>query len=689
MADNAAVTAQDPLRDLLKEQKVRRVAIVDDAFDPIDVRGLTSDERKSLWATIEFDDDVRDEFNRLKLKVNTADDVNDEIVARLLEAPSQCPSFKARWDMSSAALRMDAGLSEVEPLANYLRDSLNLEVEEFGSTAEPSKLIDYGPQLLFLDWHLGNDTSPSVAEAISGSETPVAVQEATEKVQEILQGWPDEKPNPLIVLMSSKPDMRQDASDFCRRSEILRGMFHAVPKRALGDSFSLRMHLHLFAMSLPEGRRIQTFLDALRRKFQTAKAQFLDDISDLSLNDYSYIQSLTLEKDGQPLGDYLQHLFSSYLGQLLFAEALGDEWDDLDAMTFGEALPSPEPPSERLTKVYHTALFDTSVGPICSHPLAAQTSDSAANDLPALALGDILERESTDGGANCNTEATELEQPLQDGAGIVPKPDLFLLINAQCDLEIRPDSPKSPSDAKRSILLLPGCLKLLLDPIVDESKPKTELYLHNEERYRIEWDTKKVLAIPHDQFEDWKTQEKYERVARLRLPYALEIQRTFAADFTRIGTLARPPIYQPVTAGLLHASERIYKAASTLQDQEAAYLVFTRAGQQCVLTIPLLTRLKELLDEELTAMRTKLAQRQSENVNPGHLQQQIGALARAIDNESKWAQLRSPFDLPANNSSKKFLDDRIQIVRGAKEGDSCDGKVVVAVSLDLDEVTTQ
>ncbi len=688
MADNSVAAVEDPLRDLLEEQGIRRVAIVDDAFDPIDVQGLTSKERESLWATIEFDDDVRDEFARLRLVVNTFYDISDELIARLLKDPSLCPAFIARWANSDAAQRMNAGLSGVKPLASHLRGTLNLEVREFESTVEPDQLIEYEPQLLFLDWHLGDYASSTEVESNAGPVLPTAVQAANDKALKVLQDWPDEKPKPLIVLMSSRPSMPQDADDFCRRSKILRGMFHAVPKSALGDSFSIRIHLHLFAMSLPEGRRIQSFMDALRRKFSTVRNKFLDEVSDLSLSDYSYIQSLTLKNDGQPLGDYLQQLFSSYLGQLLFAESLGDEWADLDVVTFGKALPSLGLPSDRLTTVYHTALFDTSVGPIRSHPLAVETTTPASNDLPVLAVGDVLRRKSAIGCASHNKKATEREQPLVDGAKIVQESDLLLVINAQCDLAIRPNSPIRPADAERSILLLPGYLQPL-DTDPTQFNAFTELYQHDGESYRIRWDTKKVLTIPHGLFAEWKDKMNCERVARLRLPFALEIQRAFAAGLTRVGTPVSPPIFQPVEARLLHASESTYATTSALRDGEAVFRVLTRTGQQCVLTIPLLMRLKALLDVELAAMRTQCTQIQAAGDDPGHLKKQIDALERAIKNESKWATLQSPFDLPTSNSPKKFFDDRIQVLRGIKEGDPCAGKIVVAVCLDLDEVFAQ
>ena len=165
------------------------------------------------------------------------------------------------------------------------------------------------------------------------------MQAAVTKARAILADWPSDRPKPLIVLMSSKPGVEAAAGVFCREAEILRGMFYAVPKSTLNDAFNLRLHLNLFAMSVPAGRRLQAFMDALRHEFLGARKRFLEAISDLTLTDYAYIQRLCLQNEGQPLGDYLLWLFSTYLGQLLFAEALKDVRNDLDSMTFEQALP--------------------------------------------------------------------------------------------------------------------------------------------------------------------------------------------------------------------------------------------------------------------------------------------------------------------------------------------------------------
>jgi hypothetical protein len=76
------------------------------------------------------------------------------------------------------------------------------------------------------------------------------------------------------------------------------------------------------------------------------------------------------------------------------------------------------------------------------------------------------------------------------------------------------------------------------------------------------------------------------------------------------------------------------------------------------------TRLEEILQEV-----------QSDNSSP-YLQNRIDALERAILNDDEWARLQSPFKLAG-----KFFNDRVQVLRDAKEGNGCDNSVVVAVSL--------
>ena len=662
MNNGADSPVQDSLKVLLEKGGIERVAIVDDGFDSMSQRGLSTQETNDLWGMLEFDEGFHVEMHRLGRKVDAADDLAGELIDELLDKHSEVPGFMEIWPRSIAGSRMTEARESVSGLRNQLENSLNLKVQTFGSGAEPSKLVTYDPQLLFLDWYLGDDGPQSVGGFAADGESHAAVQAAVDTARGILQDWPKERPKPLIILMSSKPGVETYAGEFCRRAEILRGMFYAVPKTVLNDAVNLRVYLSLFAMSVPAGRRLQLFMDTLREQFAEAEKQFLNTISDLTLTDYAYIQSLCLQSEGQPLGDYLLWLFSTYLGQLLFAEALNDVGSDLDSMTFEQALPSLGPPSYTLTDIYHTALFDTSVGPVEMHPLASAQRDSSSSIHPAIALGDVLRFQNPaadvaqDSGEGVHDHGDDKKESESDhGTAGDLNSDLLLVINAQCDLAFRPDS-ESSSEIEKSlaILLLPGALRPVGVRSGSASKPKTELYQENGQDYRIEWDTKNVETIPIAQFSEWAGSKGYERVARLRLPFALEIQRAFAADMTRIGSPVMPPIYQPIASQVLHpnSQDSTYEILDGLKEGEAAFLVLTRQGQQGVLTLPLIAKLKTLLEVKGVTMT-----------------------------EVDWTTLRSPFKMPTSTKALTFCGGRFRIELGAEEGQTCNSSIAVTLGL--------
>ena len=681
MTDHQVPPQQSALKELLEQENIVRVAIVDDMVDLLDTLALSSPQREDLWERIESLPAAFAEIGQLGWDLSSSNaptDLTDDCVRSLLQKRSQCPSFIEAWVGSDAGLQIDSGLRQVQDIVDNLEAIQGLDVKTFASDVEAEEVVAHDPQLIFLDWYLGEEAAPPVQEAIKTGVIPDPVKEAVEKAQAILDCWPGDKLYPLVILMSSRSWVEDHASEFCQLSGILRGMFHAVPKSRLTDSFQLRRHMHLFAMSLSPGRLVQKFVSALREKFKEVEAQFLGNISDLTLTDYAYIQSLSLQDDGQPLGDYLFWLLSGHLGQLLFSEALGEARADLDSMTFGQHLPNVGAPSDRLTEFYYSALFDTKVGPIAAHPQASSDSPTD-NNTPALSLGDLLLRlekplHDEEGGDGCS--GGEHNSEGQEEASVKEKmPDLFLLINPQCDLQFTPDSEERPADPNRSVLLLPGSLEPLQTTKGNQSRLKTELYLHGGKSHRIEWDPKSVRAVSLGEFDAWKTGDRYEyeRSARLRLPFALELQRAFAENLTRIGAPVMPPIYQPVSASLLvpKPDERVYQKVEELPEG-AVYLVLTREGPQCVLTFPSIVRVKEFLETRLEEMHQEL---QSENAGP-HLQDRIDALARAIFNDGEWARLQSPFKLVG-----RFFNDRVQVIRGGIEGKGCDSNVVVAVSI--------
>ena len=657
MTHSASQEIPSELRGLAERLAVERVAIVDDAFDDFSQQELNFQEKEDLWQKIEGNSTFFKELKSLNFQISGAEDMTSENIEILLGCDSTATDFQVIWDSSIVGFRVESEKAPLQKLRDILEETLNPRIQEFGSDTAAKEVVKFGPQLLFLDWHLGEEGSLLPTGAMEFPESIPAVKASQDLIQSIWQEWQENEPKPIVVLMSSKPDVEKDSDRFCRYSEILRGMFYFAPKNELADDFQFRNYLHLFLNSRPAGLCLQDFVDSLGTEFDKAKGKFLTGVRDLTLGDYSYIQSLCLQDDGQPLGDYLLWLFSAYFGKLLFDGVLQNESASLDTSIFRSALPSLFPPSNKLTEIYHSALFDCRSVPSKQKSESGQGSELQEENGEILALGDIF----------------RLQNPHSD------RPELLLLINPQCDLVIRPNSE---SKKKRTLLLLPGSLKRILDEGYDSSKPKTELYVNGGESYRVEWDTKRPLSIPEHIFKRWRRLKGYEHVNRLRLSFALEIQRAFASDLTRVGSPVAAPIYLSVFTLLLRRNdEKVFENAGDLEEREKAFLVLGRTSQKCVLTLPLLARLKDTLVEQLEKMHDLATEIDESNSNPMHIQEKIGALDRWIKNESEWAKLRSPIDLP--NLSKGFFGGHVQILRGKHKGDPCKGKVVAAICLEI------
>ena len=643
------------------------VVIVDDALDPFAENEPTAYETEDLWSLVEFDDGVLEEIEQLGVPQPTRmEDLDGSLIDQLRENIDKFPSFARIWMSSQLGLTHTAAVRQVHDLAALLTQRVGTEPLVLGSTCEPDEIAAQQPQLVFMDWRLGR------------SDQAQAVQAAVQKATQILlscESMGAEKP--LIVLISSNFLSDDAASDFCRRSRIIKGMFYAVNKDILTDAVNFPTYMHLFESSLTPGRKIQSLMDRLHGNFEALSTTFLDHISELTLADYTFVQSMSLRDDSQPLGDYLLWLFSTYVGQLLLTEPLKDIRADLDATAWYGTVPSLEPPSERLNELYRNALYDTSVDRVLRHPLAGH-GDIPDSIVGPLGLGDIFQlQESVD----ATTEGGVLDLDPQSVPDRPGTPDVMMLVSPQCDLECRAEN------FDRNVVLIGGTLIPFEDRASRGNATITDLFVSQGSHSSIVWNLKRAETVVYRDFGSWLSLRGYQREARLRLPFALEVQRAFAADFTRIGTRIAPPIYQSLTVQLGRPDRKLneYQRIERLDGGRGAFLMLTKSGQQCVLTIELLNGLKSVLSQELTEMRDRSGLEDA----PHYLPQQMQALENAINDERKWAELQSPFDLPGANSPRNLIDGWVQIMLGVPTVLSTGHKPVAMVCIEHnDEDTT-
>ena len=122
-----------------------------------------------------------------------------------------------------------------------------------------------------------------------------------------------------------------------------------------------------------------------------------------------------------------------------------------------------------------------------------------------------------------------------------------------------------------------------------------------------------------------------------------------------------PPIYQPISVSLLRAnlSKGVYETVDNGKEEEAAFLVSSRGDQQCVFTLPFITKLRHLLYGENIPIP-----------------------------ESDWKDIRNPFKLPTANRPKNLSSGRFKILLGATEGHECPKSKAIVVGLHVDHTIT-
>lgn len=484
---------QHPVAAHLKECGIERVLLIDDAFDPFDVVELQQDIGE-LWDRVTRNDDLKRDLASVRPNIEDRSQIDLDLINALFEKRGELPHLGPVCAETLFADKLSK-LSDLRPLRSHFED-LGIPVLEVGSD---QPLPEEQCRLIFLDYSLGPD------------ETVGAVANARARAEEIYRvGGDDEKP--FIVLMSSKPNAELAQQDFRERSGLLGGLFAFLTKTEFTNREKFNLHLASWALGMPTRHAIQRFVEALDKSAKAAAAAFSKRVRALGVEDYANIQHLSLQPDGHPLGDYLLWLYKSLFAHLLHdnADVLAEQ-KKLDALAFEEFTPSQSAPSVDLADIYRCALTEPGVGPLAPHPRA-----EAGNTQPYLQLGDMFFKL---GGAK----------------------EVLIVLSAACDLAYAPGAARE-FPANQFVLLEYGELQSIAE-LPTESAMRTELFLFDSAVYRILWNHRRAVWKEYGTIEQWLTTEGFVRRARLSLPYALELQKSFANHISRIGMPVKPPLF--------------------------------------------------------------------------------------------------------------------------------------------------
>ncbi len=532
----------------LTQRGIQRVVMIDDAFDPISREQLGVQALENFFAEVEQNEELAGAVKQLGVTLEKVEDLTDVALQRLFEGRTSVQCLSDHLPLLFEPTFYTT-LKDADEIRQNLR-SLELEVETYGSDKAPDKT---DCKIYLLDYRLGpiSRAAESLANAVA-------------KAKGIYAQYTDTEEKPVIILMSSEQLQEDQIRRFREDSKLLGGMFQHIPKSLLKQRDSLERKLIAVTMSLPVAHVIEALIASVDRSIKSSHELFSASMRSLSLEDYVYVQRLSLKEDGQPFGDYLLWLFSSEFHRRVFeSEDVIAKQKSVDALRSLELPPRQIRPSAELAEMYKSALFRSVGGDIETHP-----QGSADEDYPLLALGDIF----------------------------VSDKHLYMVMNPECDLAFSPGSDGRSFSPSKSILLIPGVLESIQSPISDyaKGKPHTELFVRNGETFRITWDPKRIISRTYGDIRTWATTNGFRREYRLRLLYALQIQHDFIAEFGRIGKPTAPPIFQPVKLEIYACDD---KAKSKLVlgpiDTDAA-LVSVKGNTRCAVNLDFIEKLLPL-----------------------------------------------------------------------------------------------
>ena len=650
------------LRQRLDRASINTAVVIDNAFDPPTLSSL-KDEVVDFWNFIERDDDLREQLESLGIPAESEDDITEEAIAALWSRRDGSTPLVDRANRTLFT-SVTSALEEVERIVDSLQ-ALGLEVDRFGKDySDPPPVAG----LVFLDYYLGDPLDPSSSEL------------SALRAREIYNAPGRDEDKPFMILMSSAPEVSSRAERFREDSDLLGGLFDFVSKDDLNDPTRFVLRVATWTSNMPLRHKIQGFVEALDSTLCDRVGEFMKVAKSLTIEDYAFVQALSLQDDGHPLGDYVQWLFSSLLVNKVLEvnDSFTDSKEEINTMSADSQPPSQLFPSTQLAEIYSIAIAEQGLGEIQRHPRASvealeeagdtgsansdesassNESDDSQDELPMLRLGDLLVH--------------------SDGSRV------YMVVTPDCDLQFAPDSERIPEEGE-SVLLVPGELRPLRERI-GRGQIQTELYFHGGEQCRIAWERKKIITVPVAKFLEWCAGKGYSRPARIRLPYAVKIQQEVIAGLSRVGMPVAPPLQDFVPLEVyFEGTDGTWESLDSALDPGVNVIYADQGAPTLVLTPAALNDLLEKLNT-LIGMYRELLQGEMEENRRQQLTSKLNRLRRCVEEPENLVQvLEKRRRLPNSGGARQLVGDTIALHKDGDFSNGCSNNHVVCLNIVYD-----
>jgi hypothetical protein len=493
----------------LHESGIRRVAVVDDAFDWPEVPEVEWGNIRAALMTPAFGEAIVDHetikalHSRAIAAIEDSEFDADDLIqfSKLLfnqYSLSLDPVFDPGGHFSR---KRGESLASLQPILAMLNREPEVTVSTIGSVEDDDfkeRIADI--DLVFADFFLGPEVLPGTGpdEAIS--------KEAESRSRQMINAIIAARGKvPSIVLMSSK-DVAARAGSFrmalgTDHGRVVAARFQFVEKnhlrlRPTGEievqepaADTLLDILQTFKF----GEGLSVALELWKSSAKKAIEATADAISELEIRDFAYLIRFRLEKEGQHLIEYMEWLLGEYLTD------------------------------EVASRFYSAVKDDPSVRLVSETQKSVEGAYDGQTDIVAKIYHHVRVQE---------------ERPGRDGS--LRMGDLFLeadgqkvsvVITPDCDLIARHGSKPR---AKR-LTMVNGVVK----PFDGKNTSAADFIMIRKEPKNIQWSKKDIQT----QEFSWAEEAGRSRLGTLRPIYAQQLQRTVLHDLGRVGVAPWPALY--------------------------------------------------------------------------------------------------------------------------------------------------
>lgn len=489
------------VRELFEERHVTRAVIVDDAFDD---RPRVGDVEEDRWNHF-FDDLTEADELRLAAAYGTEEYAQQDPSALRRDQLFVEAAWRERQHIAAAAALFEefervqgVKRDELTALRNLLEVDLGLTCQTFGRDDAPAIAEAH---IIFLDLFLGfTETQDSLDRAVA----------RIKKVVEQRRAAP-----PSVVLLSGSATLYENGPRLRDGAELLGCQFRMVRKADLRDTDKMVERLYELVASYPDFLKLNTFVLAWEAALRLGTTRFLRSIRALDLPDYANLQTLVLEAEGEPVGDYVLDLYDLHLHHVLEGdEALVRAAKSLNDVKWAEYPPAQFMPTPELIDMMDGALFQNETRTRVEAEINGRPEDARLGD---VFLGPV---------------PTVVAPAGPDDAVPPPAPrNAFVVLSQACDIK---------HGNAQELLLMRGTVRPYTARQHESGRHRTPVMKVNDVKYSIDWN---ILAP-----EAWridglaaKAAEGFNRVRRFRTPFALQLQHDFIGNLGRVGTMTAVP----------------------------------------------------------------------------------------------------------------------------------------------------